>query len=195
MSNYVTTVLEAVNQPNLSPEFMLLFDKYGVIPEPYPDGAVMVVRCKENSHKELVDEILRLTKAHPKEVFTLTLSFERDRYLVNHIYRVVAGKATLSKYDPVYWVDERKERPLPDGSEVLITQGLHYLSKGDLIDKDGSITYCPFKTTIEVEGEDIKLIIVKHKEYYWVEKVYKKKPKYIWEEYTFTTPHPDELPW
>lgn len=193
MANYVRTVLEAVNHPELSLEFIPLFEKYGELEREELDG-VMVI-CKENSHKELVDEILRLTKAHPKEVFTLTLIFERDNYSVNHIYRVVSGEATLSKYDPVYWAREEGRLNLPDGSEVLITQGLHYLSKADLIDKDGSITYCPFKTTIEVEGDEFKLVLAKHGIFYWVEKVYKKKPSYTWEEYPLTTPHPDELPW
>jgi len=186
MANYVTTVLEAVKHPELSLEFIPLFENYGIIERDSPDG--VMVNYKGNSHKELVAEILRLTKAHPKEVFTLTHLFERDQYSVSHIYRVVAGEATLIKYDSVYRVGA-ESTPLPDGAEVLVTQGLHYLSKMDLINRDGEISYCPFKATIEVEGEEYKIALAKSAGSYWVERIYKKKPSYTWEPIIF-----EELP-
>ncbi len=197
MAKYVTTTLTATKSPELSLEFIPLLKKYGSIQNAnFPRDlaayflSVQVV-CKENSYKELVDEILRLTKAHPDDEFILTHVFEHNNNSVKHIYSVKDGEAILDKYDPIYYMDDRGGIYPPEDAELLIDEGLQYLSKLDKIDEDGKITHCPHNLTIEVEGDKYKVVVSKQDQFYWVEKFYKKEPSFKWVEVSPA----DSLPW
>jgi hypothetical protein len=183
MANYVTTTLKATNNPELSLEFIPLLERYGMVRKYAPIEPNEVV-CKEGIHVEMVDEILRLTKAHPDEEFILTHVFEHNNNSVKHIYRVKDGEAILDKYDPIYYMDDRGGIYPPEDAELIIDEGLQYLSKLDKIDEHGKITHCPHKLTIEAVGESYKVVVSKQDQFYWVEKFYKKEPSFKWVEVT-----------
>ena len=179
MANYAVVQVETKENLDFIAQLKIIMDGSNYEEVNEAKGKI-IFDTRESDLSALMDEILKVTKNYPTEEFTLTMSHEYDQYSIDEIYKAKNGECSLYKKECSY-MPSQQSLHIPEEAKPLLEEAIECFRKLD-VDKEGEPEHSPHKHTIELEGENYKIIVSKEANVYGVDKVFKKVPSYEWEE-------------
>ena len=127
----------------------------------------------------LSDEISQRSRHYPTEEFTVEESHESDDHSIKEVYKLLNGEKFFQRKELYYYKAEESIdiRNVPD-AKPLLDEAFEWFRKIDT-NESGGLKYSPHKHTIEIEGEEYKMVVSKKHDIYNIKKIFKKIPTWI----------------
>lgn len=140
------------------------------------------------SGEDFVKRLLKVTKQYPEDDFLIEHFYSNGINIRKEIYKSKNGTYRYNKTEPLYSQDKKVviyyQHPLslniPDEAKPLLDEALKCFKMLNEQDKKGNLNYSPHKHTVEVEGENYKIVVSKHGPVYKVNKILEKVDTYEW---------------
>ena len=184
MANYVRVDVKTNDNLDFTKEIKKIKDNAKYFKEAKGEISFFTI---EKVLELLLNEITEVTKNYPTEEFILEMAYETNSFHTNEIYKTKNGECNFYKTELSYEEEgkENIEVPLSEEDQEepqdLLDEAIECFRKLD-VDENGKLSLSRHKHTVEVEGDEYKLLVSKIGHTYKVEKVFSKVPTYTWEE-------------